>query len=155
PLFQVMLVLQNVPLEQTDVVGMSIKSLPVERTTSKFDLTLSLTETAPGVSPGRLACDLEYSTDLFEPSTMTRMLEHFPTLLQGIVQDPQARLFDLPLLTEGEQEHILAQGTGPTVQWNATQADHQGVNPWCPHDSCIHQLFEQQAEQTPDVVALV
>jgi amino acid adenylation domain-containing protein len=162
PLFQVMLVLQNAPLgggvaptrdlvevggaglEPRTTTGASpratvpvITPLRVESVTSKFDLTLTLSETAPG----GLACVLEYNTDLFEQAFITRLLAHFQTLLQGIVQDPQARLSDLPLLTEEEQEQLL-------VQWNATQADY-------PQDLCLHQLIEQQVKETPERIAVV
>ena len=58
------------------------------------------------------------------------MLGHWQTLLQGVVQTPQARLSDLPLLTESEREQLL-------VKWNATQRDLSA-------GSCVHQLFEQQ-----------
>ena len=57
------------------------------------------------------------------------------------MDNPQAHVWDVPLLTEGEREQQL-------VQWNATQVD-------CPKDVCVHQLFEQQVERTPDAVALV
>ncbi|TMC15872.1 MAG: amino acid adenylation domain-containing protein, partial [Chloroflexi bacterium] len=143
PLFQVMLILQNTPLEQGDLAGVSITPLAVETTTSKFDLTLSLTETEQG-----LDCVLEYSTDLFEADTITRILAHFQTLLEGVLQNPQACLSDLPLLTQAEREQILAQGTGPTLEWNATKTDY-------PQDLCVHQIFEQQVEQTPDAIALI
>src|SRR5436305_229947 len=153
PLVHVMLVLQNTPLEggtalTRDRAGGDgepapvITPLRVERVTSKYDLTLFLTETEQG-----LDCVLEYSTDLFEAASSTRMLSHFQTLLEGIVQNPQACLSDLPLLTEAEREQVLAQGTGPTGQWNATQVDPTP-------DLCVHQLFEQQVEQTPESVAL-
>ncbi len=148
PLLQVMLVLQNTPLEggitlTPDIAGFGdatlfpvITPLAVERVTSKYDLTLSLSETQQG-----LDCVLEYSTDLFEEAFITRMLAHFQTLLQGIVDNPQARLSSLPLLTQEEQEQLL-------VQWNATMMDK-------PEQVCVHQLIAQQAEQTPDAIALV
>ena len=136
PLFQVMFILQHPAQELGELVGLSIKPLVVESSTSKFDLTLSVEETEQG-----LHCSLEYNTDLFEAQTIRRLLGHWQTLLEGIVQSPQAHLSDLPLLTAAQREQLL-------VQWNATQADYpQGV--------CVHQLFEQQVERTPDAVALV
>src|SRR5213078_2791945 len=140
PLFQVMLVLQNTPLGRgmapvRDLAEMTIGSLPAESTASKFDLTLSMTETVHG-----LQCVLKYSTDLFEAESITGMLNHFQTLLQGIVQNPQTRLADLPLLTDAERHRLL-------VKWNATQTD-------LPLDVCVDQLIERQMEQTPDAVAL-
>ncbi len=137
PLFEVMFVLQNAPKERNkSEASVSIEPLALESTTSKFDLTLLVSETEQGLS-----CSLEYSTDLFEAETITRWLTHFQVLLQGIVQNPQARLADLPLLTEAERAQLL-------VEWNATQADY-------PQDLGVHQLFEQQVERIPDTIAVV
>jgi amino acid adenylation domain-containing protein len=144
PLFQVMFVLQNTPgmgiASIQDLAGLRLTPLTLEGTTSKFDLTLFVVETAPGLTPGGLDCVLEYSTDLFEVDTITRMLARFQTLLEGVLQNPQALLSDLPLLTDMEREQLL-------VQWNATQTDY-------PQEMTLHQLFEQQVEQTPDAIAL-
>ncbi len=110
--------------------------LPLEQTTSKFDLTLSLSESAEGLSGS-----LEYRTDLFERPTIERMAGHLQTLLEGIVSAPERRLSELPLLTGKERQQLL-------VEWNDTAADY-------PRDKCIHQLFEEQVRQTPDAVAVV
>ncbi|BAY37781.1 amino acid adenylation domain-containing protein [Nostoc sp. NIES-2111] len=83
----------------------------------------------------------QYSTDLFEASTIRRMAGHFVTLLEGIVANPEAQIWQLPLLTKIEQQKLL-------VEWNNTQTDY-------PFDKCIHQLFEEQVEKTPDAVAVV
>jgi len=88
-----------------------------------------------------LRASLEYNTDLFNAATITRMLGNFQTLLEGIVANPQQRLSDLPLLTAAEQHQLL-------VEWNNTRTVY-------PSNTCIHQLFEAQAEQTPNAVAAV
>ena len=136
PLFQVMFVLLHPAQGLGELAGLSIKPLALQSNTSKFDLTLSVEETEQG-----LHCSLEYNTDLFEAQTIRRLLGHWQTLLEGIVQSPQVRLSDLPLLAQREREQLL-------VQWNATQVDFA-------QDVCVHQLFEQQVERTPDAVALV
>src|SRR3989442_7142753 len=69
------------------------------------------------------------------------MVGHFETLLKGIVADPQQRMSQLPLLTPAEEEQLL-------VEWNDT------ARPF-PRESCIHELFEQQARGTPEAVAVV
>src|SRR5271157_5404406 len=84
---------------------------------------------------------LKYNSDLFEEETICRMGGHFRTLLEGIVADPERKVSELPLLTEAERPRIL-------VEWHGTQTDY-------PRDRCIHQLFEEQAEETPDAVAVV
>ena len=136
PLFQVMLVLQNTPSGQGELAGVSVKSLSAESQISKFDLTLSMEETEQG-----LRCWLEYNTDLFDASTIARMLSHWQTLLEGVIHNPQVRVSDVPLLTVAELEQLL-------VQWNATQAASSS-------DPCVHELFEQQVERTPDAIAVV
>ncbi|MEH1822381.1 MAG: amino acid adenylation domain-containing protein [Nostoc sp.] len=135
PLFQVMFVLLNTPPGKLELPGLSINSLEVETPTAKFDLTLLMTETEQGLSGS-----LEYNSDLFEEATITRMVGHFVTLLEGIVANPEGRISQLPLLTQPEQQQL--------VQWNDTQAKY-------PADKCIHQLFEEQVKRTPDGVAVV
>jgi len=136
PLFQVMFVLQNTPTSALELPGLTVNSLNLDSGTAKFDLTLFIMETAQG-----LRASLEYNTDLFKAATITRMLGNFQTLLEGIVANPQQRLSDLPLLTAAEKHQLL-------VEWNNTQTDY-------PSNTCIHQLFEAQAEQTPNAVAAV
>ncbi len=136
PLFQVMFVLQNAPMGKLELPGLTLTPMAMEIVTAKFDLTLSMTETDQG-----LRGTLEYNSDLFDRTTMTKMAKHFQTLLEAIVANPQQRISELPLLSEAERHQLL-------VEWNDTQAKY-------PQDQCIHQLFEAQAEQTPEAVAVV
>ncbi|MEH2232807.1 MAG: amino acid adenylation domain-containing protein [Nostoc sp.] len=136
PLFQVMFVLQNTPPGKLELPGLTLTPLEIENPTAKYDLTLLMTETEQG-----LTASLEYNSDLFDRATITRMAGHFQTLLEGIVANPQQRVSELPLLTIPERHQLL-------VEWNDTQAEY-------PLDKCIHQLFEEQVEQTPDAVAVV
>lgn len=136
PLFQVMFVLQNVPLPTPKLSDISITSQEGYSGTAKFDLTLFMEDREQG-----LVATAEYNTDLFNADTMTRMLGHFQTMLEGIVANPEENISDLPLLTAAERQTIL-------VKWNDTQVDY-------PRDLCIHQLFEQQVERTPDAIAIV
>nr|ADL59762.1 non-ribosomal peptide synthase [Nostoc sp. 'Peltigera membranacea cyanobiont'] len=136
PLFQVMFFLQNAPMSEVELTGLTVTPLMTEGTTAKFDLTLIMQNTDTG-----LVGVWEYNTDLFDASTIKRMSSHFVTLLAGIVTNPQQQISQLPLLTEVEQRQLL-------VEWNHTQADY-------PSDKCIHQLFEEQVKLTPDAVAVV
>ncbi|MDZ8084004.1 MAG: amino acid adenylation domain-containing protein [Nostoc sp. DedQUE12b] len=136
PLFQVAFVLQNAPMSQLELTGLTVSPLVVEGTTSRFDLTLSMQNTAAG-----LVGVWEYNTDLFDSSTIERITGHFVTLLAGIIANPNERISQFPLLTAVEQQQLL-------VEWNSTQADYS-------LDKCIHQLFEEQVECTPDAVAVV
>ena len=136
PLFQVMFVLQNMPRTALELAGVTVTPLEVDSGTAKFDLTLSMAEAA-----GALAATLEYNTDLFDHDAIERMVGHFRILLEGIVANPEQRLSELPLLTEAERRQLL-------VEWNDTKRDY-------PKDKCVHELFEEQVERTPDAVAVV
>ena len=136
PLFQVMFVLQNAPMEPLQLSDLSLSPLEIATDTAKFDLTLELIE-----EPVGLTTSIEYNTDLFDSDTIDRMAGHFQALLEGIIANPDARLSELPLLTQPERHQLL-------VAWNATQAEY-------PRDTCIHKLFEEQAERAPDATALV
>ncbi len=135
PLFQVMFALQHALHEQRALAEEGIGPQVVESTKCKFDLTFSLVEVRQG-----LRCSLEYSSDLFEADTITRLLNHWLILLQGLVQTPQAHICELPLLTQDEREHLL-------VEWNATRATY-------PEQLCLHHLFERQVVRTPDAIAI-
>lgn len=134
PLFQVLFLLepQMTPLAS----GWSLTHMDVNTDTAKFDLSLIVDDRAEG-----LLCRFEYSTDLFDAATITRMMGHWQTLLEGIVAAPEQRIAELPLLTETERHQLL-------IEWNTTQTAY-------PKDQCVHQLFEAQVERMPDAVALV
>jgi len=138
PVFQVMFAVQNAPQQAPELSKLALRQLELEGDSgiAKFDLALFVIEAAEG-----LRAVVEYSTDLFEAETITRMLGHFEQLLTGIVADPDQRLSKLPLMTEAERHQLL-------VEWNITTTDYT-------RDKCIHELFEAQVECTPEAVAVV
>ncbi|MDZ7401244.1 MAG: amino acid adenylation domain-containing protein [candidate division KSB1 bacterium] len=135
PLFQVMLVLQNAPQHALELPDLTITPMAAETGTAKFDLSLVAMEGNEGMQ-----LSLEYNTDLFDASTMARLLDHFQTLLTGVIADPDMRLADYPLMSN-EQLHRLI------VEWNRTQAEF-------PADQCVHQMFQSIVEQYPNQVAV-
>ncbi|WP_240360970.1 condensation domain-containing protein, partial [Pyxidicoccus caerfyrddinensis] len=94
PLFQVMLVLNNAPPAELSLPGLSFVPLEREAVATKFDLTLSLTQTPRGLSGA-----LGYRTDLFDASTVSRMVEHLQTLLEAALASPGTCVGELPLLS--------------------------------------------------------
>jgi amino acid adenylation domain-containing protein len=136
PLFQVMFALQNAPFEPLELPGLRLSALTVERSSSQFDLTLFAQE-----GDGGLRLSVVYNTDLFERETIRRLLGHYETLLAGAVADPEQAISQLPLFGEVERQQLL-------VDWNATKTPYR-------QDACIHDLFDNQAKETPDAVALV
>ncbi|MBA2672060.1 non-ribosomal peptide synthetase [Ramlibacter sp.] len=135
PLFQVMLALQNMPLQALELPGMALQVVHADNATSKFDLTLNVID-----GRGALAANFEYNTDLFDEATIARMAGHFTGLLRAIVAQPGLPLGELPLLDAEEMSRLL-------VAWNATDVAH-------PEVQGIHRMFEEQAARTPDAPAL-
>ncbi len=135
PLVQVVFSMDNAPLAALELPGLTVQTIPGAAPVAKFDLSLAVAD-----GPAGLAASLEYNTDLFDPTTVERLAEHFHTLLEGIVADPDGHLAELPLLTEAERRMIL-------LDWNATATEY-------PDAHGFHQLFEAQAWATPEVVAL-
>ncbi|HEU4559432.1 MAG TPA: amino acid adenylation domain-containing protein, partial [Longimicrobium sp.] len=136
PLFQVMFTLQNAGGGGGAFSGLKIKGLGAAMENAKFDLSLTLIETAQG-----LRGTLEYSTDLFERGTIVRMRGHLARVLEQVAADPDVRLSRLALAGPEERARVV-------VEWNRTERPF-------PREACIHQLFQAQAGRTPNAVALV
>ena len=115
---------------------LNVKTVNLIENIAQFDINLMM-----AISGKELSASFQYSRDLFEPSTIARMTGHFQTLLQGILDNPSQPLSTLPLLTSLELHRQL-------IEWNATAAAY-------PHNTCVHQLFEQQVERSPEAIALV
>jgi amino acid adenylation domain-containing protein len=135
PLFQVMMTLQNVPLLVSKFGDLDWEALEIEDRRMDLDLVMSLMDTADGV-----VGLIDYSADLFDETTIGRLLDHFQTLLESIVADPAQRIEQLPLMTAVEREQIL-------VEWNAN-ARKSGALPTIP------ELFEAQVTKAGDVLAI-
>ncbi len=135
PIFQVMFAFQNNSVPALDLAGLRSEPVEIDGGMTKFDLTFSLMDKEHGI-----AGHIEYSTDLFNRDTVERMARHFQTLLEGIAVDPDQPIATLPVTTEPERQQIL-------FEWNDTTADY-------PKDKCIHELFEEQVERTPEAIAL-
>jgi amino acid adenylation domain-containing protein/non-ribosomal peptide synthase protein (TIGR01720 family) len=136
PLFQTMLVLQNAP-PPPDLrsARLQLSRIGIENASAKFDLTLLLHEQGE-----ELHGSLQYATDLFERPRIERMLRHFETLVQGIVANPEPRLWELPLLQDDELQQAVK-------HWNETSRDYGPM-------TMIQELFEAQVRQRPEAVAL-
>jgi amino acid adenylation domain-containing protein/non-ribosomal peptide synthase protein (TIGR01720 family) len=136
PLFQTLFELQHTTAAPQESLALALLPLTIASTTVKFDLSLSFVETEAG-----LVGLLDYSTDLFDATTIQRMRAHLQTLIAGVVAEPDRRIVDLPLLTKSERQQLL-------VDWNTTTTSY-------PHAIGLHQMFAAQAARTPDAVAVV
>ena len=136
PLFQVMFALQNAPMPPQVLSGLTWCPLDIDIGTAMLDLFLSMTESEQG-----LTGFLEYSTDLFDVETVTRIIDNFQVLLEGIIAHPDLPISELPLLTAHERSQLLG-------AWSQTHSEY-------PQDKTLHQLFEEQVVRSPDALALL
>ncbi|EWC62838.1 Non-ribosomal peptide synthetase [Actinokineospora spheciospongiae] len=136
PLFQLMFSYHDVDAGAgLRLPGCEVVMVPGDTATAKFDLTLSMTNSAD-----RLGFRLEYCTDLFTEDTAHQLGEHFQTLLAAAVADPEQPVGRLPVLTEVDLDRVL-------VDWNPTGAPIG--------DELVHELIAAQAARTPDAPALL
>ncbi len=139
PVFQVRLVLQNMPPAQWKLSGVTVRPLRVIVPSIQVDVAVEIVDTG-----GALSGTLDYSTDLFDPATAGRFAGQFGTLLAGIARAPERRIDDLPVLSPAEETQILtAWSTSGTVSGPVTGSPADPVR-----------LFEAAAERTPNAIAV-
>ena len=113
PLFQVVFTFQTVPKEAVKLAGLTLSPMKVDRDTAHYDLNLNITDTEQG-----LIGALQYSSDLFDESTIARMAEHFEKILDVIIADPNLTLEEIAQeLVEAEKQ-----------QWKETKIELQDAS---------------------------
>ena len=137
PLFQVMFVYQR---EEEGTLKLELGSTEIEyifidTQTAKFDFTLFVAESGKA-----LETVLEYRTDLFDASTMSRLLCHYEVILAQLVANPQQKLSELTYLTESEHADILRYGKGDRIPFN--------------HLPFVPEQVVQQAHSNPGAIAI-
>ena len=135
PIFQVMFVLQNATKDRMTLSGLELERIEHKPEISKFDFGVGM-----GEHDGRLHASFEYSTDLFDASTIERMRGHFATLLQSIVDRPDLPISQLAILSDEEFQQQIR-------DWNATVADEPPMP--------VHRLIAAQADANPAAPAIV
>lgn len=135
PLFQVMFVFQNTPRQVLELPDLTFNVIEADPGTAQFDITLTMVEIQEA-----LKGSFEYNTDLFDESTIQRLVSHFTVLLQNIAKNIELPVAAIPLLPDQALQQI-------TRDWNAT-----GVV--FPEQKCIHALFEEQARRSPEAIAV-
>src|SRR6185436_10652115 len=136
PLFQVVLALQNAPVESLEIQSLRLRPVSAAAATAKFDLTLDLEE-----QDGEVLGTAEHATDLFDAATIDRLIAHYGQLLAAALATPDLAASGLPLLSPAERHQVLA-------EWNDTAAERG-------EDVLIHELFEVWAQRTPGAIAAV
>jgi amino acid adenylation domain-containing protein len=135
PLFDVLFAVQNARLEPPELAGASMRPLGSPTTTTHFDLQLHVWEQEDG-----LRLSFNYSTDLFDASTIARLAGHLQRVLEGAVDSVDQPIATMPLLTRMELDE--------RVRWNQTDAVYRS-------DATLHGLFEEQAARTPEATAVI
>jgi surfactin family lipopeptide synthetase A len=135
PFVQVMFAFQNKMEESLELPGLNVEAVNLNNHTAKYDLTMFLTgndrEEYQGV--------LEFNSKLFRKSTIERLIENFIALLEQIAQDPQKEVTTYSVVSKAEWAKIM--------KLNDTTHEFE----MC----CLHELFERQAQLTPDHIAVV
>ena len=134
PLFQVMFTFQHASPRVFELPGVEVRSLDVPAHTARFDITLFVIETGQD-----LVARMEYDAELFDGSTIERMMRHLGSVLEAMAGDPGQRVGDVPLLAPDESDLLLR-------EWNRTERDF-------PLDRCLHTLIGGWAEQDPSALA--
>jgi len=150
PLFETMFILQKTHESEVQALspfalgiddarmsvdGLTLESIALGGEPAQFDMTMMMAETEGG-----LAAALQYNTDLFDASTIQRILGHFNSLLREIVTGVDKPVSSYALLSEAEQGQLM-------IDWNETQIDY-------PRDLCIHELIQEQIKHTPKAIAI-
>lgn len=137
PLFDVMLQVQNTEGERTSAPdGIVISGYHVDFPFSKFDLNITCKEVE-----GSLAVSIEYNSELFKSSRVSRMLEHYKRLLLSAVSNDTCPVDELDCLAPEEVEQLLGFSQGKQVEHKSTAS--------------VITLLQEQAERTPDRKAII
>ncbi|MCP4688577.1 MAG: AMP-binding protein, partial [Desulfobacterales bacterium] len=136
PLFDALVVLQNVETREFALEDVRIRPFPAGVDSSQFDITLGFEE-----RQGELACTFWYNTDLFLETRIRRMSRHFTQLVGEILLDPSRPAGELNILPPSERSRILD-------EFNDTRAAY-------PHDRTIVDLFQERVNRAPDAPAVI
>ncbi|MDF5723372.1 MAG: amino acid adenylation domain-containing protein [Rhizonema sp. PD37] len=137
PLFESLLVFENYPLNSAEQESKKTLKISHLRCFERTNYPLTVVVNPKSQLSGRVI----YDTSRFEEQTITRMIGHFQTLLEGLAANIQQDLSQLSLLSVAEQEQLILQEN----QQKTASIDYK----------CIHTLFEEQVEKTPNAVAVV
>ncbi|HEX2223889.1 MAG TPA: condensation domain-containing protein, partial [Thermoanaerobaculia bacterium] len=148
PLCQVLLVFQNVPQQVLELPGVSLQLVEPDHAASPFDMAWYFEE-----REGILFCTAEYNLDLFDGTTVQRMMGQLGLLLAGAACDPQQALDDLPLLSDPECAQLIREWNDTAVLFAADQLVPQRIRavataapdaPAAFHDGCVLTYGELQ-----------
>lgn len=135
PVFDTMFSFNN-DIEEIELENLKLYPYDISNGQTKFDLSLNAFDDGLVIH-----FSLEYCTKLFKRETAEKITRHFTKILEQVVLNPEIRLSDIDMLTMEEKRHLL-------FDLNNTEHEY-------PFYSGIHQLFEGQAQKTPQNIALI
>ena len=136
PLFQVLFqVLAFPPSTLSLGDGIDVDSSLIDRRGATVDLAWTLVSEGDG-----FRAQVEYATALFQEPTVRGMAGRFLALLEGALEEPTARISELPILSSSEKQRILG-------EWNDTSTPY-------PRDRSIVDLFSDQVRRDPEATAI-
>lgn len=136
PLFDTMLVLQNLDMPEIEIPGLKLRPLNYHPGIAKFDLMLTCIETND-----KLSVTFEYCSRLFKKETVEKFIRYFKKVISTVVEEPDRKISGIEIISEKEKNRLL-------VDFNRTEAEY-------PRDKTVHQLFEEQAARIPDHIAII
>ncbi|WP_460861704.1 amino acid adenylation domain-containing protein, partial [Rheinheimera gaetbuli] len=135
PLFQIVMVMQDNPVENMDMAGVKLSFIEQNQSIAKYDLTLNIMEDGLGLTFTWL-----YNQDLFDDNTIARMSSNFNTFLASLLEQPEQSIRSVELINSVEKNQLLT----------FLRSD----NARKPELKCLHQQFEHQVRQNPQSVAV-
>lgn len=141
PLFDVMLIVQNVDTAKLELEGLTFTPVPYYSKESKLDMTLEAVEI-----DGELKFHIEYAAAIFKADTIERLAGHYVNILKEAASNPGLRTADIEILGAEEKHSILEDFRWS--HWNPEPGKY-------PFDKRIEEIFEGQVSQTPDNIAVV
>jgi amino acid adenylation domain-containing protein/FkbM family methyltransferase len=134
PLVQAAITLQQTRTEDLQVADLKLELIWTEQRATKFDLVVSFSQ-----GPSGLAGNIEYNAELFDEDAIRQMAARFEKILSEIARDSARRISQLDILPSEENERIWAYSRGASAQY--------------PERKCLHELFEEQVQRTPEAMA--
>ncbi len=135
PLFDVMIVGQDIPVSEGDKAALQFTPLKYRNRTTMYDLTFVFRESENGIN-----MTFEYSTSLFKEEAIETLIRFFKNIVSFALTQPDRTLKEIEIMTEEEKKQVL-------YEFNDTAKDY-------PASKTIHQLFDLQVERTPNNTAV-
>jgi len=136
PLYQVLFLLQNAPMQAPALQGLEMEHLPGEGLHTHFDMELQAMERGD-----TMGLFWVYNRDLFERWRIEQMARHYKRLVDAAIAEPNLPLYRLEMLEDAEKQQII-------LEWNSTQREYAAQD-------ALHTAFETQATRTPEAPAVV